>query len=40
MATTGQMGTFYNEKKAASEMRKYRENGPIPSTKALTTPNC
>lgn len=35
MATTGQMGTFYNAKKAASEMRKYREKGPIPSTKAL-----
>jgi magnesium-protoporphyrin O-methyltransferase len=29
------MGTFYNEKKAASELRKYRERGPIPSTKAL-----
>ena len=35
MATTGQMGTLYNAKKAASEMRKYREKGPIPSTKAL-----
>lgn len=29
------MGTFYNQKKAASELRKYREKGPIPSTKAL-----
>lgn len=35
MTTTSQMGTFYNEKKAASELRKYREKGPIPSTKAL-----
>jgi methyltransferase family protein len=33
--TTSQMGTFYNQKKAASELRKYREKGPIPSTKAL-----
>jgi SAM-dependent methyltransferase len=35
MTTTSQMGTFYNQKKAASELRKYREKGPIPSTKAL-----
>jgi 2-polyprenyl-3-methyl-5-hydroxy-6-metoxy-1,4-benzoquinol methylase len=35
MTTTGQMGTFYNDKKAASELRRYREKGPIPSTKAL-----
>ena len=35
MATTSQMATFYNQKKAASELRKYREKGPIPSTKAL-----
>ena len=35
MTTTSQMGTFYNPKKAASELRKYREKGPIPSTKAL-----
>jgi magnesium-protoporphyrin O-methyltransferase len=35
MTTTNQMGTFYNQKKAASELRKYREKGPIPSTKAL-----
>jgi 2-polyprenyl-3-methyl-5-hydroxy-6-metoxy-1,4-benzoquinol methylase len=33
--TTSQMGSFYNQKKAASELRKYREKGPIPSTKAL-----
>ena len=35
MTTTTQMGTFYDQKKAASELRKYREKGPIPSTKAL-----
>lgn len=35
MTTNGQMETFYNQKKAASELRKYREKGPIPSTKAL-----
>ena len=35
MTTTSQMGTFYDEKKAASELRKYRDKGPIPSTKAL-----
>ena len=35
MTTTSEMGSFYNEKKAASELRKYREKGPIPSTKAL-----
>jgi magnesium-protoporphyrin O-methyltransferase len=29
------MGTFYNQEKAASELRRYREKGPIPSTKAL-----
>jgi SAM-dependent methyltransferase len=33
--TTHQMATFYNQKKAASELRKYREKGPISSTKAL-----
>jgi magnesium-protoporphyrin O-methyltransferase len=33
--TTGQMGSFYNEKLAASQLRKYREKGPIPSTLAL-----
>jgi magnesium-protoporphyrin O-methyltransferase len=29
------MGSFYDEKRAASELRKYRERGPIPSTRAL-----
>lgn len=33
--TTSQMESFYNEKLAGSELRKYRQNGPIPSTKAL-----
>jgi hypothetical protein len=36
MATaTSQMGSFYNEKLAASQLAKYREKGPIPSTQAL-----
>jgi 2-polyprenyl-3-methyl-5-hydroxy-6-metoxy-1,4-benzoquinol methylase len=35
MTITSQMATLYNRKKAASELRKYREKGPIPSTKAL-----
>jgi 2-polyprenyl-3-methyl-5-hydroxy-6-metoxy-1,4-benzoquinol methylase len=34
-ATTTAMGSFYDEKRAASELRKYREKGPIPSTQAL-----
>ena len=34
-ATTTQMGSFYSEKLATSELRKYREKGPIPSTRAL-----
>ena len=33
--TTTQMGSFYSEKLATSELRKYREKGPIPSTRAL-----
>ena len=33
--TTTVMETFYDEKRAASEFRKYREKGPIPSTRAL-----
>ena len=33
--TTSQMGSFYDEKLAASQLRKYREKGPIPSTQAL-----
>jgi 2-polyprenyl-3-methyl-5-hydroxy-6-metoxy-1,4-benzoquinol methylase len=35
MTTTTTMGSFYDEKRAASELRKYREKGPIPSTQAL-----
>jgi len=36
MATaTSQMGSFYNEKLATSQLQKYREKGPIPSTQAL-----
>jgi 2-polyprenyl-3-methyl-5-hydroxy-6-metoxy-1,4-benzoquinol methylase len=33
--TTSRMGSFYNEKLAASQLRKYREKGPIASTQAL-----
>jgi 2-polyprenyl-3-methyl-5-hydroxy-6-metoxy-1,4-benzoquinol methylase len=33
--TTSRMGNLYNEKSAASELRKYRQKGPIPSTRAL-----
>ena len=33
--TTTQMGSFYSEKLATSELRKYRDKGPIPSTQAL-----
>jgi 2-polyprenyl-3-methyl-5-hydroxy-6-metoxy-1,4-benzoquinol methylase len=33
--TTRDMGSFYDEKHAASDLRKYREKGPIPSTRAL-----
>ena len=33
--TTSRMGTFYNEKFAAAELRRYRQKGPIPSTRAL-----
>jgi magnesium-protoporphyrin O-methyltransferase len=29
------MGSFYDEKRAASDLRKYREKGPILSTRAL-----
>jgi 2-polyprenyl-3-methyl-5-hydroxy-6-metoxy-1,4-benzoquinol methylase len=35
MTTATEYGSFYNEKRAASDLRKYREKGPIPSTKAL-----
>lgn len=34
-ATTKAMGSFYDGKRAASELRKYREKGPIASTQAL-----
>jgi hypothetical protein len=27
--TTSRMGSFYNEKLAGSQLRKYREKGPI-----------
>jgi 2-polyprenyl-3-methyl-5-hydroxy-6-metoxy-1,4-benzoquinol methylase len=33
--TTSQMGSFYDEKLAASQLRRYRQEGPIPSTQAL-----
>ena len=33
--TTRQMASFYNEKLAASQLRKYREKGPILSTQGL-----
>jgi 2-polyprenyl-3-methyl-5-hydroxy-6-metoxy-1,4-benzoquinol methylase len=33
--TTSRMGTFYNEKFAAAELRRYRQKGPIPPTRAL-----
>jgi hypothetical protein len=33
--TTSRMGSFYDEKLAASQLRKYRGKGPIPSTQAL-----
>jgi magnesium-protoporphyrin O-methyltransferase len=33
--TTSRMGSFYNQRLAASDLRKYREQGPIPSTRAL-----
>ena len=33
--TTNAMGSFYDEKRASSDLRKYRDKGPIPSTQAL-----
>ena len=33
--TTTAMGSFYDAERAASDLRKYREKGPIPSTRAL-----
>jgi 2-polyprenyl-3-methyl-5-hydroxy-6-metoxy-1,4-benzoquinol methylase len=32
---TSNYESFYNEKRAATDLRKYREKGPIPSTRAL-----
>jgi 2-polyprenyl-3-methyl-5-hydroxy-6-metoxy-1,4-benzoquinol methylase len=29
------MGSFYDQKRASSQLRSYREKGPIPSTRAL-----
>jgi 2-polyprenyl-3-methyl-5-hydroxy-6-metoxy-1,4-benzoquinol methylase len=34
-ATTTAMGAFYDEGRAASQLRSYREKGPIPSTRVL-----
>jgi hypothetical protein len=33
--TTGRMGSFYNEGLAASQLRRYRDKGPIASTQML-----
>jgi Methyltransferase domain len=33
--TTSRMGSFYNEKRATSQLRKYRDKGPIASTQTL-----
>jgi magnesium-protoporphyrin O-methyltransferase len=36
MATTkSRYGSFYNERRATSDLRRYRKKGPIPSTRAL-----
>jgi hypothetical protein len=35
LPTTSDFGDFYNERKAASELRSYRSKGPIPSTRML-----
>jgi hypothetical protein len=35
LPTTGDFGDFYNASKAASELRSYRNRGPIPSTRRL-----
>ena len=35
LPTTRDFGDFYNARRAASELRSYRDKGPIPSTKAL-----
>jgi hypothetical protein len=34
-ATTTAMGVFYDERRAASQLRSYRKKGPIPSTRVL-----
>lgn len=34
-ATTTAMGSFYDQKRASSQLRSYRRKGPIPSTRAL-----
>ncbi len=33
--TSDAMGSFYDDKRAATDLSKYREKGPIPSTRAL-----
>jgi magnesium-protoporphyrin O-methyltransferase len=35
LPTTKDFGDFYNASKAASELRRYRDKGPIPSTRML-----
>jgi trans-aconitate methyltransferase len=35
LPTTSDFGDFYNARKAASELRSFRNRGPIPSTKIL-----
>jgi hypothetical protein len=35
LPTTTDFGDFYNASKAASELRSYRNKGPIPSTRML-----
>ena len=35
VTTPAEFGSFYNDKRAASQMRRYREKGPIRSTEAL-----
>lgn len=35
VTTTSRMGSFYTGKLAASELHRYRKEGPIPSTRAL-----
>jgi hypothetical protein len=33
--TTSRLGSFYNERRAASQLRKYRKKAPIASTQTL-----